>query len=91
VSAVPLFLAESSVSPAGDAFDRACEQASRVAEDAQIAYVRTTFLPGGEAVLHLFDAPSVAALATAGERAGIAFRSITETVATSTPEERKRR
>lgn len=89
MSVVPLFLAESPVQPSGDAFDRACEEASLVADDAaHIAYLRTTFLPGGEAVLHLFDAPSVAALATAGERAGLAFRSIVETVATTTPEER---
>ena len=91
MSVVPHFLAESSVPPTGDAFDRACEQASRVADDdAQIAYLRTTFLPGGEAVLHLFDAPSVAALATAGERAGLTFTSIVETVVTATPEERTR-
>jgi hypothetical protein len=91
VSVVPHFLAESSVSPTSDAFERACQQASRLADDdAQIAYLRTTFLPGGVAVLHLFDAPSVAALATAGERAGLPFTSIVETAVTATSEERTR-
>lgn len=84
-----LFLAESSVPPTTDAFESACEQASGVADAAaRIAYLRTTFLPGGGAVVHLFEAPSVAALATAGERAGLTFTSIVETVVTATQEER---
>ena len=85
---MPLFLAESPVLPAGDALDGACADAKRLADHASgIAHVRTTLLPGGEAVLHLFEAPSVAALATAGDRAGLVFRSIVGAT-TTVPEER---
>jgi len=39
-------------------------------QDARIRYVRTTFLPGDETILHVFEAPSAEALSQAadGER-----------------------
>jgi hypothetical protein len=52
--------------------------------------VRTTFLPGGSAVLHLFDAPSEDALDAAGRRAGLHVQRIVETVSETPTDERRR-
>jgi hypothetical protein len=79
---VPLFLVESSVSTDPDAFDSACDGAQRTAAtDERVTHVRSTFLPGGGVVLHLFDAPSEETLEAAGRRAGLELRRIVETVA----------
>jgi hypothetical protein len=74
---VPLFLVESPVQD-NEAFETACERARRVA-DGDVTYVRSTLLPGGGIVLHLFDAPGEAALETAGRRAGLDLRRIVPT------------
>jgi len=57
-----------------------------------IRYLRTTFLPGDETVLHLFEAPSAEALDRAGRVAALPFERIVEAVensAPSTPAQRK--
>lgn len=56
-----------------------------------VRYVRTTFLPGDETILHLFEAPSVSVLDAAGRRAALQFERIVEAVegtAEPTKEER---
>jgi hypothetical protein len=40
--------------------------------------VRTTFLPGDETILHVFDAPSVEALRQASEAASLDYERIVE-------------
>jgi hypothetical protein len=78
---VPRFLVESYVADSTAAFADACEHARRTAKgNAEIRYVDTTYLPGDETVLHLFDAPSVDALDEAGRRAGLQFERIVEAV-----------
>ena len=78
---VPRFLVESYVVDSRGAFDDACERARRTAEGApEVRYVDTTYVPGDETVLHLFDAPSEAALDEAGRRAGLQFERIVEAV-----------
>jgi hypothetical protein len=56
-----------------------------------VRYVRTTFLPADETILHLFEAPSASALDEAGRRAALQFERIVEAVedaADPTKEER---
>jgi hypothetical protein len=77
---MPRFLAESSVPDSLTAFDDACERARLTAGAGEVTYVHTTFLPGDETVLHLFEAPSAAALEAAGREAGLEFGRIVETV-----------
>jgi len=78
---MPRFLVESYVAASPEAFDEACERARRAAESASgIRYVDTTYLPGDETVLHLFDAPSLDALGEAGRRAGLEFERIVPAV-----------
>jgi hypothetical protein len=45
-----------------------------------IRYVRTTFLPGDEMLLHLFEAPSIEALQVAGRRASLHYERIVDAV-----------
>jgi hypothetical protein len=45
-----------------------------------VRYVRTTFLPGDETVLHVFEAPSAGALARAGRLAALHYERIIEAV-----------
>lgn len=78
---VPRFLVESYVASSSDAFDDACEKARRTAGEGRgVRYVDTTYLPGDETVLHLFDAPSADALERAGRRAGLQFERIVAAV-----------
>jgi hypothetical protein len=77
---VPSYLVESYVASSG-AVDEVRERARRTAElGAGIRYVRTTFLPDDETVLHLFEAPSAAVLDEAGRRAALPFERIVEAV-----------
>lgn len=81
---MPRFLVESYVAASGDAFDDACARARLTAEKAAgVRYVDTTYLPGDETVLHLFDAPSVKALEDAGRLAGLQFERIVQAVSDS--------
>jgi hypothetical protein len=78
---MPRFLVESYVAASPEAFDDACERARRTAENTSaVRYVDTTYLPGDETVLHLFDAPSAEALDEAGRRAGLQFERIVPAV-----------
>jgi hypothetical protein len=55
---------------------RRAERAGALAEG--VRYVRTTFLPDDEVVLHLFEAPSAEALGAASRRAELPFERIVE-------------
>ncbi len=78
---MPRFLVESYVVRSPQAFDTACALARRTAESGDgIGYVDTTYLPGDETVLHLFEAPSAEALAQAGMSAGLQFERIVQAV-----------
>jgi hypothetical protein len=89
---VPRFLVESYVAESPAAFDDACARARLTAEKARgVRYVDTTYLPGDETVLHLFDAPSAEALDKAGRRAGLQFERIVQAVSGSAADERSKR
>jgi hypothetical protein len=78
---VPIYLVESYASDRGDAFAEARERALRAAElGIDVRYVRTTFLPEDETLLHVFEAPSAEALERAGHLAMLAFERIVEAV-----------
>jgi hypothetical protein len=78
---MPRFLVESYVADSSAAFDDARERAQLTAEQsAEVAYVESTYVPGDQTVLHLFDAPSAALLDDAGRRAGLQFERIVEAV-----------
>ena len=89
---MPRFLVESYVAASPEAFDDACERARRTAKSvSDIRYVDTTYLPGDETVLHLFDAPTVAALDEAGRRAGLEFVRIVPAVNDPTGDRKENR
>jgi len=78
---MPRFLVESYVADSSAAFDDARDRARSTAElGAGVDYVESTYVPGDQTVLHLFDAPSVALLEEAGRRAGLQFERIVEAV-----------
>jgi hypothetical protein len=78
---VPSYLVESYLAVSADGVDDARARARRTAElGIGVRYVRTTFLPGDETILHLFEAPSAAALGEAGRRAALPFERIVEAV-----------
>lgn len=71
---MPSFLVETYVAddPAAHAeVERLARRAASVAVDVRL--VRTTFLPSDELALHLFEAPSAAALDRAARRVGLRF------------------
>ena len=77
---------ESYVADSSAAFDEARERARLTAEQStEVGYVESTYVPGDETVLHLFDAPSVAVLEQAGRRAGLQFERIVEAVNERSP------
>ncbi len=83
---MPRFLVESYVADSSAAFDDARERARLTAEqNADVGYVESTYVPGDETVLHLFDAPSAALLEEAGRRAGLQFERIVEAVNERSP------
>jgi len=45
-----------------------------------VRYIRTTFLPDDETLVHLFETPSVEVLDDAGRRAALPFRRMVEAV-----------
>lgn len=60
---MPTYLVESYLADSDGAVVASCERARLVPQlDPAITYVRTTFLPEDETILHLFDAPSAEAL-----------------------------
>jgi hypothetical protein len=77
---VPSFLVEA-YGAGPSAVDDARTRAQRTAELGDgVRYVRTTYLPGDETILHLFEAPSAAALGDAGRRAALPYERIVEAV-----------
>jgi hypothetical protein len=78
---VPSYLVESYVADSPTALEDARAQARRTAElGAAVRYVRTTFLPGDETILHLFEAPSAAALERASRLAALPYERVVEAV-----------
>jgi len=78
---MPRFLVESYAAASTAAVDDARLRARQAAElGSGVQYVHTTFVPGDETVLHLFDAPSHETLDEAGRRAGLQFDRIVEVV-----------
>lgn len=78
---MPRFLVESYAAASAERFAEARELARRTAEvGSGIRHVDTTYLPGDETVLHLFDAPSLEALDKAARRAGLEFERIVDAV-----------
>jgi len=78
---MPHYLVESYAADSPGAVQEARDRASSVADEAAgIRYVRTTFIPGDELVLHLFEAPSAEALDAAGRVAALACARIVEAV-----------
>jgi hypothetical protein len=87
---VPRFLVESYVAASPSAFEDACQRARRTAEAGiGVRYVDTTYVPGDETVLHLFDAPSADVLEEAGTRSGLAFERIVPAVNDPTGERKE--
>lgn len=77
---MPSYLVESYAGSEAAA-EAARERARRTAElGVGIHYLRTTFLPGDETVLHVFEAPSLEALDAAGQLAALPFERIVEAV-----------
>jgi hypothetical protein len=76
---MPSYLVESYSSDA--AVDDASSRARRTAAlGTGVRYVRTTFLPDDETLLHLFEAPSAEALREAARLAALAHERIVEAV-----------
>src|SRR5206468_9500483 len=85
---MPNYLVESYLADSPAAVEQARQRALRTAELGDgVRYVRTTFLPEDETVLHVFEAPSADALTRAGRLADLAFERIVEAVEGS-PESR---
>jgi hypothetical protein len=78
---VPRYLVESYLAHSPRAVDEARARARRAAElGTGLTYLRTTFLPGDETALHVFEAPSIEALDAAGRRAALQYERIVEAV-----------
>lgn len=78
---MPMYLVESYGASRDDAVAQARERALRAGEfGVGVRYVRTTFLPDEETLLHVFEAPSVEALRNAGRLAALAYERIVEAV-----------
>jgi hypothetical protein len=83
---MPNYLVESYEADSDGAVDHARERARRTAELGHgVRYLRTTFLPSDETILHLFEAPSVEALVQAGRLAELEFARIVEAVDQAAP------
>ena len=78
---MPSYLVESYLADSPGAVDDARERARRTADlGVGVRYLRTTFLPDDETILHLFEAPSAEALDEAGRQAALPFERIVEAV-----------
>ena len=78
---MPTFLVESYGPNREDAVVDARERAARAAElGAGVRYVRTTFLPGDETVLHVFEAASAEELSRAAALAALQHERIVTAV-----------
>jgi hypothetical protein len=82
---VPTYVVESYAAVGGVGSQR--ERARLAARPGSgVGYVRTTFLPGDETVLHVFDAASVEALRRAIQDAALPYDRIVEAVEASAGE-----
>jgi hypothetical protein len=83
---MPRYLVESYAADSPAALDEARRRARRTAElGVRVHYVRTTFLPDDEVLMHLFEAPSAEALDRAGRAAALPFERISEAFESSAP------
>jgi len=83
---VPSYLVESYLANSEAAFDDARRRASRAAAlGSGVRYVRTTFVPEDQMILHRFEAGSVEALEGAGRLAALPFERIVEVVEAEEP------
>lgn len=88
---MPSYLVESYVADTPAAVEDARARARQAAElGDRVRYVRTTFLPGDEIVLHLFEAPSASAVDEAGRRAALRYERIVEAEESADPAEEVR-
>ena len=78
---MPNYLVESYLANSPAAVEHARQRALRTAELGEaVRYLRTTFLPEDETVLHVFEAPSAEALTRAGQLAELPYERIVEAV-----------
>ena len=78
---VPSYLVEAYLADSPAAIDDSRDRARAMDdEDAGVRYVRTTFLPEDEVVLHIFEAPSAEAVDAASRRAAFVHERIVEVV-----------
>lgn len=78
---VPTYLVETYGANHGDAFADARRRALRAGTlGSDVRYVRTTFLPAEETLLHVFEAPSPEALRSAAKQAALTYERIVEAV-----------
>lgn len=83
---MPNYLVESYLVDSPEAVADARGRAHLAAElDGGVRYVRTTFVPGDEVVLHLFEAPSDGAVRHAADRVALRYERIVEAVEGSLP------
>jgi hypothetical protein len=76
---MPSYLLELYVPQAGSLPD-ASKAARRMADQAQLRYVRTLFVAEDETCFHVFESPSRDALVEAARRAGLPGARITEAI-----------
>jgi hypothetical protein len=78
---MPNYLVEAYLADAPMAVEKARERARSLADEgAGVRYLRTTFLPGDETILHVFEAPSILALRSAAQRKALPYERIVEAV-----------
>jgi hypothetical protein len=76
---MPSYLVESYAASSAAAVEEVRERARRAAElESGVRYLRTTYLPADETILHLFEAPSAEVLGRAARRTRLAFDRIVE-------------
>jgi hypothetical protein len=74
---MPSYVVESYAADSAAAVEDARARARRTAElGTDVRYVRTTFLPADQTLLHVFEAPSAEELDRAGTLAALAFERI---------------
>jgi hypothetical protein len=76
---MPRYLVEAYAST-GTVEDACARARSAGGMDANVTYLRTTFLPKDEMALHEFDAPSAEALERVGRLAALSFERIVEAI-----------
>jgi hypothetical protein len=78
---MPTYLLESYGPDRDDTLADARRRATRTAEGGvDVRYLHTTFLPGEQTLLHVFEAASLDALDQAAGRAGLSYERIVEAV-----------